>query len=103
VCPHAALRRGGSRRVRPIDRTARHRLGSRDGFRERGVGIVNVEADVAHAVAVQPDVVVDRVFRRVRRGQHDAGSALLERIGGGVAAPGLEAAYANWENPKAWR
>ena len=66
--------------VGPIGRRA-HRFGPAcNGLREGGIGILDVEADVAHAVAVEADVVVDRIVGAVGRRQDDAGLALLKGV-----------------------
>jgi hypothetical protein len=75
-------------------RTAAHRL------LERRIRIVDLEHDVAHAVAVAGDVLGSLVIRRERGGQDEARASLLERIRGLGAASCLETAVGDLREPK---
>jgi hypothetical protein len=54
-----------------------------------GLGVVDQEADVAHAVAVGADVLGDRRVGRERPGDQEADPALLQHVGHPVAPAGL--------------
>ena len=86
--------------VRPVRRLADGLRAPRHRFGEGRVGVVHVEADVAHAVAVEADVIVDRIVRPVGGGQDDAGLALLEGVGRRVAPARFEARVRELREPE---
>ena len=55
-------------------------------------GIVHPQRDIAHAVAVQADVLGDGMIGRERRGEHQADLVLHQHVGSAVARAGLRAA-----------
>ena len=65
---------------------------ARGGLAPGRFGVVHPQGDVAHAVAVQPDVIGDRMIGRQRRGQHEADLVLHQDVRGAVARAGLRPA-----------
>ena len=62
------------------------------GLAPGGFGVVHPQRDVADAVAVQADVLGDRVVGLQRRGEHEADLVLHQDVGGAVARAGLGSA-----------
>src|ERR1051325_4031346 len=67
----------------------------------RGFRVVDPEGEVLHPVAVQPDVLADRVIRMQGGGEHEADLVLLQHVGGPVPHAGFEAGIGDlFESPR---
>ena len=71
------------------------------GGAPRGLGIVHPQRDIAHAIAVQPDMRGDFAIGLQRRGEHEADLVLHQDVAGAVAGAGLGTAIGG--QPKAER
>jgi len=64
------------------------------GFAEGGIGVIDGERDVAHAIAMQLDVIGDGMIGTKRSGEDEADFPLLQHVAGAIADAGFRSAVA---------